>query len=174
MNMIFLEASAFSIITPDLGLVFWTFLIFVVLWVILGKFAFKPIVGALKDRENSIQESLDSARKAKEEMMILTAKNEELLKEAREEQTRIIQEAKNTGTKILEDSREKAKEEYTKLVDSAKKAIEVEKMAALTELKNHSARLGIEIAEKLLRQELSNKSSQEALVQNLIEEAKFN
>lgn len=172
--MIFLEASAFSIITPDTGLVFWTFTIFVILWVILGRFAFKPIVAGLKDREKSIQDSLDSARKAKEEMMLLTSKNEELLKEAREEQARIINDAKNAANKILEDSREKAKEEYTKLVDSAKQAIEIEKMAALTDLKNQSALLGIEIAEKLLRQELSNKSSQEVLIQNLIEEAKLN
>lgn len=172
MNLIFLDA--FSIITPDPGLVFWTVIIFVTLWVILGKFAFKPLVSSLNERQNSIQDALDQAKRAREEMAQLAAKNEDLLKEAKEERNKMLAEAKDVATRIVEDSREKAKDEYRKLLENARRDIDNERKAATTELKNMSGMLAIEIAEKILRRELADKSAQQELVATLVKEAKLN
>jgi F-type H+-transporting ATPase subunit b len=111
MNVIFLDAS--SLMTPDPGLAFWTLIIFVILWLILGKFAFKPIAKALSDRTQTIQDSLDQAKKAREEMELLAAKNEDLLKQAKEERNKMLHEAKDASARIIEEAREKAKEEYS-------------------------------------------------------------
>jgi len=172
MNVIFLDAS--SLMTPDPGLAFWTIIIFVILWLILGKFAFKPIAKALSDRTQTIQDSLDQAKKAREEMELLAARNEDLLKQAKEERNKMLHEAKDASARIIEEAREKAKEEYSKLVENARREIEIEKTAAMVTLKNQAGLLAIEVAEKILKRELADKNAQQALVGTLINEAKLN
>lgn len=162
------------LITPDPGLVIWTIIIFGLLVVLLGKFAFKPIVASLTERQEAIQTALDSAKKAKEEMVALQAKNEDLLKEAKEERNKMLAETKELSTKILEESREKAKLEYGRLIENARKDFQNEKTAALMQLKNEAGKLAIEISEKLLKKELSDKAAQESLVTTLVNEAKLN
>lgn len=162
------------LITPDPGLIIWTIVIFGLLVLILSKFAFKPIVSSLKDRQDSIETALNAANKAKEEMSQLVAKNEELLLEAKEERNIMLLEAKDIATKIVEESREKAKKEYTKLIDNARKDFEAERLSAMMQLKNEAGKLAVDIAEKLVRKELTDKKSQEELVSSLINEAKFN
>jgi F-type H+-transporting ATPase subunit b len=162
------------LITPDPGLAIWAIIIFSILIFLLSKFAFKPIVASLTERQESIQNALDSATKAKEEMVALQAKNEDLLKEAKEERNRMLAETKELSVKILEESREKAKLEYARLIENARKDFQNEKTAALMQLKNEAGKLAIDISEKLLKKELSDKAAQETLVTTLVNEAKLN
>ncbi len=162
------------LITPDPGLAIWAIIIFSILLFLLSKFAFKPIVESLKERQESIETALNAANKAKEEMAQLQAKNEDLLKEAKEERNIMLLEAKNIATKIVEDSREKAKAEYEKLIEHARNDFETEKLAALMQMKNEAGKLAVDIAEKLIRKELADKKAQEDLVTSLINEAKLN
>lgn len=171
--MILLE-SAFSLITPDPGLLIWSVIIFGILWLILGKVAFKPIVQSLKDRTASIAASLAEAEKAKKEMQELTAKNEDLLKGAREERASILREANEVKEKIIAEARTEAKTAAAKELELAKGEIEAQKNAVMVELKNASAQLAIEIAEKVLSKELADKSAQEKLVSDLISKASLN
>ncbi len=162
------------LITPDPGLAIWAIIIFIILIFLLSKFAFKPIVASLTERQESIQTALDSATKAKEEMVALQAKNEDLLKEAKEERNKMLAETKELSLKILEESREKAKLEYGRLIENARKDFQNEKTAALMQLKNEAGKLAIDISEKLLKKELSDKAAQETLVTTLVNEAKLN
>lgn len=162
------------LITPDPGLAIWAIIIFSILIFLLSKFAFNPIVASLTERQESIQTALDSATKAKEEMVALQAKNEDLLKEAKEERNKMLAETKELSVKILEESREKAKLEYARLIENARKDFQNEKTAALMQLKNEAGKLAIDISEKLLKKELSDKSAQETLVTTLVNEAKLN
>lgn len=173
MNLILLD-STMSLITPDPGLVFWTVLIFLILWGILGKFAFKPIVNALNDRNKSIDEALKSAENARKEMASLTAKNEEIIKEAREERVKIINEAKASADKFRNEQMEKAKLDASKLLADAKVEIDNQKKAALTEVKNEVGKLAVELSEKILRKQLANDAAQQEFVGKLVEEAKMN
>lgn len=163
-----------NLVTPELGLIVWTTVVFVLLVLILSKFAWKPILSAVKSREESIHDALQSAVKAKEEMAALTASNEQLLKEAYVERDNILKKAKEVQEQMIADARNTAKVEAEKLITSARQSISIEKQAALTELKNQVASLSIEIAEKIVREHLSANEKQQALAENLAKEVNLN
>lgn len=164
----------FSPIKPDLGLILWTTLIFILFWVIIGKLAFGPIKDALKKRETDIQNALDQARKAREEMANLKAENEELLAQAREERAKILKEAKEAKERIIAEAKIKAKEEAKKIVSDAKEQIENQKMAAMVEIKNTVGNMALEIAEKVLKKQLQGNAEQEQFVKTLVDDIKLN
>ena len=171
--MIILSAKLW-VIEPDPGMLFWTTLLFLTLWFVLGRFAFKPIAKALKDRENSIDDALKSAEKARQEMANLNAKNEELLKQAQEERSKILREAQETKDKIVKDAKGKAKEEAAKIITNAKLEIENQKQAALTEVKNQVGLMALDIAEKVIRKELKGNADQENFVNTLVQDIQLN
>jgi F-type H+-transporting ATPase subunit b len=164
----------FSVIKPDPGLIFWTLIVFVLVWTMLAKLAFKPMQEALKQRENDIQSALDQAKLAREEMANLKAENLELLRQAQEERTKILKEAKEAKDAIIAEAREKAQDDARKIVDNAKESIENQSRAAMIELQNQVGILSVDIAEKLLRRELEDKGKQEAFVNSLIKDIKMN
>ncbi|MFN8308473.1 MAG: F0F1 ATP synthase subunit B [Chitinophagales bacterium] len=166
--------DAFDLVKPELGLVFWTVLVFVILWTILGKFAFKPIASALKDREKSIEDSLNQAEKARHEMSLLVAKNEELLNEAKEERNKILAEARMAAEKLKNDMVEKAHNEAMKKITDALREIETQKKAAVVEIKNQVGQMALSVAEKVVRQQLSSDNAQKELVEKLVKEASAN
>lgn len=163
-----------DLLTPDIGLLFWTFISFAILFFILKKFAWKPIVKTVNDRENSIREALASADAAKREMQNLTADNEKLLKEARVERDAMMKEARELKSKLIADAKEEAKVEGAKMIANAQAAIQSEKKAAIADIKNQVASLSIEIAEKVVTEELSNKDKQLKLVSDLLGDATLN
>lgn len=163
-----------DLIVPSEGLLFWTTLVFVILLVLLRKFAWKPILGAVQTREENIQKALDSAKEAEEKMSSLTAQNEELLKAARAERDVILKEAKEAKEAIVGEAKSVATSEANKIVADAREVIANEKMKAVTELKNQVAGLSIEIAEKILKSELDDKAKQETLINNLVDEVNLN
>lgn len=163
-----------DLLTPDIGLLFWTFMSFAILFFILKKFAWKPIVKTVNDRENSIKEALASADAAKREMQNLTADNEKLLKEARVERDAMMKEARELKSKLIADAKEEAKVEGAKMIANAQAAIQSEKKAAIADIKNQVASLSIEIAEKVVTEELSNKDKQLKLVSDLLGDATLN
>jgi F-type H+-transporting ATPase subunit b len=171
-NLIFL--ADFTVIRPDFGMVFWTLLIFSLFWFLMSRFAFKPIANALKEREDDIQSSLDQAKKAREEMQHLKAKNEELLALAQEERGKILQEAKMAKDTIIAEAKEKAREESHRIVVNAKQEIENMRMAAVIDLKNQVGSIAVDIAEKILQRELKEKNDQERYVKGLVDEMKIN
>ena len=164
----------FSPIRPDYGLILWTIVIFCLFWFVMAKFAFGPIARALKSREDDIQNSLDEAKKAKEEMASLKAENEKILAEARQERAQILKEAKEIKNSMIKEAKEKAKDEAQRIVSSAKLEIENEKKAALTEVKNEVGMMATDIAEKVLRKQLSGQADHEDFVNKLVGEIKLN
>mgnify|MGYP005840483453 CR=1 FL=1 len=163
-----------ELVTPGIGLVFWTTLAFLLLLFVLSKYAWRPILNAVKERELNIEVALQQAEKARAEMAKLTADNEKLLAAAKEERAQILKEAKLVGEKIIEEAREKAKEEANKYLTEAKAEITTQKLAAITEVKNQVGLLAIELSEKILRKELAGKDSQEKFVAELINDIKLN
>jgi len=163
-----------DLITPGIGLVFWTAVTFLILLFILRKFAWKPILGAVSDREEGIKGALASAEKARQEMQNLQADNERILKEARAERETMLKEAREIKTKMIADAKEEAQSQANKMIEQAQVAIESEKKSAMAELKNHVAGLSVEIAEKVVREELSNKDKQLKLVETMLGEATLN
>ncbi len=163
-----------ELITPGLGLVFWMTLAFLFLVYVLGKFAWKPILQMLKERETSIHEALNSANKAREEMKHLQFSNEQLLQEAKNERDALLNEARKVREKMIEEARIKAGEEASRIVETAKASIHNEKMAAMTELKNQIAENSLTLAKFILKRELSDPSMQEEYVKELLKEFKFN
>jgi F-type H+-transporting ATPase subunit b len=163
-----------ELVKPAIGLVFWMLLGFSIIFFILWKFAFPAILNGLKEREQGIQDALDSAKKAREEMAGLKAENERILMEARNERDRILKEARETKDQIVNEARTKAQTEGDRMITNAREAIQNEKMAAITELKNQVATLSIEIAEKVIRQQLASDEKQKALVQELLKDVKMN
>ena len=163
-----------ELIKPEIGLIFWMSLSFLVVLFILGKFAWPMILKALKEREESIANALNSARKAKEEMAALNADNEKLIMQARAERDLLLKEARDTRDSIVAEARTKAQTEANKIMAQTRETINTEKMAALTELKNQVAAMSIEIAEKILRHELSNDEKQKSLMENLIKDISLN
>ena len=149
-----------DLITPELGLIFWTTLSFVILVFLLGKFAWKPILKSVNDRENGIKDALESAEKARLEMQNLNADNERILKEARAERELMMKEAREIKAKMITDAKDEAQVQANKMIEQAQTAIESEKKTAMAELKNHVAGLSVEIAEKVIREELSDKDKQ--------------
>lgn len=149
-------------------------ILFLLLIFLMIKFAWKPILKALNDREENIQGALDAAAEAKLEMQNLQADNQKLLKEARAERESMLKEARDIKNKMIEEAKEEAKIEAGKLITQAQESIQTEKKAAIAELKGQVANLSIEIAEKVVREELSNKDKQIKLVESMLESATLN
>lgn len=163
-----------ELVTPNFGLIFWQLVTFLIVLFLLTKFAWKPIMSALRERETSIENALSAAEKAKLEMQGLKAENEKLLAEARMERDKILKEASDAGNALVENARNKANEEGSRMIAQAREAIENEKRAAITELKNMAAALSVDIAERILRKELSDPQAQQALAQDYIREVTLN
>ncbi len=163
-----------DIVTPGVGLIFWTALLFLLVLVVLRRFAYKPILEAVKAREDSIKEALSSSSKAKDEVEVLKKEIEDMKKEARAERETIIKDAKEAADKLLSEKQEVAKKEYDRIVASAQEDIQNEKNAALAEVKNQVAKFSVEIAEKLLRKELSDEDYQKKLINELLDDTKLN
>ena len=163
-----------QLLTPSFGLLIWTLVAFLVVFFILKKFAWPAIVGGLKKREDTIAESLATAERVKAEMAQMKNENEALLASAREERSKLLKEARETKDKIINEAKEQAKAEANKIISETQTAINAQKMAALTEVKNQVGKLVLEVSEKVLRKELSNKPAQEAYIKDLVEEVKMN
>jgi F-type H+-transporting ATPase subunit b len=162
------------LVLPDVGLVFWSTIAFLILLFVLGKFAWKPIMKAIGEREQGIADAIASAEKVKLEMAQLKNDNEALLAKAREERAILLKEAKETKDKMIAEAKEQAKEAANKIIADAQASIHQQKMAAITDLKNQVGRLVIEVSEKVLRRELSDKPGQESYIKQLSEEIKLN
>ena len=163
-----------DLILPDYGLLFWTGLVFCLLLLLLAKFAWKPILNAVNEREQKIHESLELAVKTKAEMQLLQAENEKILKEARAQRDAMMKDAKETSVQMVEDAKNKAKLEANKIVESAKASIAMEKAAAIVDLKNQLAGFSLDIAEKIVRGDLSTDSKQKALAEKLADDINMN
>jgi F-type H+-transporting ATPase subunit b len=163
-----------DLLTPGPGLIIWQLFIFLGLFVLLAKFAWKPILGSLKEREESIQTALDQAEKAKTEMAALKSDNEKLLKEAREERDKILREAHTASSRLQEEAQATAKKTADKIIEDAKSVINTEKQAALRDVKAQVAQFSLEIAEKLIKKNLSDDKSQKELTETLIKDLKLN
>ena len=163
-----------ELLTPSFGLIFWTLLSFLIVFYILRKFAWKPILNSLNDREKNIADSLETAQRVRGEMAQLKSENEELLAKAREERAIILKEAREINDKIINEAKEQAKNEASKIIIDAQQAINAQKMAALTDVKNEVGKMVIEITQKVLRRELSGQQAQEEHIKGLIEEIKMN
>lgn len=163
-----------GLVTPALGLVFWTTLAFLVVLFMLKKMAWKPILESIQQREKTISDSIEAAKNMQEEMARLKSSNEDLLKKAREERDALLKEARETKDAIIAEAKSKAASEGDRIVAAAREQIKNEKLAAIAELKNQVAVLSIDIAEKILRNELSKDEKQKTLVNNLVEEINLN
>ncbi len=159
-----------SLTSPAIGLVFWTTIIFLMFFLILKKFAWKPILGAVKARDEMIRGSLASAEKARKEMAKLQSDNEAILKKAREEREGILKEARDVRDKLIAEAKGKACEEAAKLVEKARTGIEKEKAMALAEIREQVTTLSVEIASKLLGEKLKHTGEQEKLINNYLKE----
>lgn len=163
-----------KLLTPEIGLLVWTLLAFLVVFFILGKFAWPAIIKGLRDRENGIAESLATAERVKAEMAQLQSENEALLAKAREERALMLKEAREMKDRIVNEAKEQAKTEANKIIAEAQAAINAQKMAALTDVKNQVGKLVIEVSEKVLRRELAGQDAQEAHIKGLVSEVKLN
>jgi F-type H+-transporting ATPase subunit b len=163
-----------DLLLPKLGLLVWTLLAFLIVFFILKSKAWPAIIKGLRDRENSIADSLATAERVKAEMAQLQSENEALLARAREERAQLLKEARETKDKIINEAKDQAKTEANKIITEAQAAITAQKMAALTEVKNQVGKLVIEVSEKVLRKELGNKDAQEAHIKGLVDEVKLN
>jgi F-type H+-transporting ATPase subunit b len=168
--MIFL---ANSLVTPGVGTIFWSVLIFGLFLLLLSKFAWKPILAAVKSREEMIKGSLESASKAREEMLKLQSDNEAILRKAREEREYILKEARDVRDKLISEAKGKATEEAEKLIEKARIGIENEKSKALSEIHEQVATLSVEIASKLLGEQLKPSGEQSKLIDNYLKEIDF-
>jgi F-type H+-transporting ATPase subunit b len=163
-----------ELLQPGTGLIIWQLIIFVALFLFLAKFAWKPILSSLKEREVSIQSALDTAERAKQEITLLKADNEKLLKEAREERERIMREAREAANRMKDEAQSDAKKSADKIIEDARAAINIEKQAALKEIKVQVAMFSLEIAEKIMKKNLSSDKEQKALVENYLKDLKIN
>lgn len=163
-----------DLITPEIGLFFWQTIVFLVLLFLMAKFAWKPILNSVRNREQSINDALASAENARKEMQNLKSDNEQLMKEARAERDAILREARELKEKVIADASEEAKVKADKIVADAKRSIELEKQSAMAELKNQVAELSVEIAEKIVRKELSSEKEQHQMIEKMLGDAKLN
>jgi F-type H+-transporting ATPase subunit b len=163
-----------ELLTPSFGLLIWTLLAFLIVFFILKKFAWPAIIKGLSDREQNIANSIATAEKIKLEMAQMKSDNEALLTQAREERASMLKEAKETKDRIINEAKDQAKTEAAKILADAQAAINHQKMAALTDIKNQVGNLVIEVSEKVLRRELSNKAVQEDYIKQLAGEVKLN
>ena len=155
-----------ALVTPAIGLMFWTCVVFTLLVILLRKFAWKPILKAVDNRNATIESALKSAEKAKAEMAELTANNEKIIIEAKKQRDNLLKEAKEMKEQIVLEAKNQANKEADKIITTAKEQIENEKMKAVTELKNHVAELSIKMAEKIVRNELSDIKKQKEFISN--------
>jgi F-type H+-transporting ATPase subunit b len=163
-----------DLLLPSLGLIFWTLLAFVIVFLLLKKFAWKPILKGLEDREQNINDAIQSAEKVKLEMAQMKSENEALLASAREERAALLKEAKEIRDKMINDAKEDAKVQAAKIIADAHASIQNQKMAAMIDIKNQVGKMVIEVSEKILRRELSNKAEQERFIHQLTDEIKLN
>ena len=163
-----------DLLTPSFGLLMWTLLAFGIVFWILKKFAWPAIVQGLNDREKTIADSLATAERVRAEMSQMKSEHEALLAQAREERALMLKEARETKERIINESKDQAKVEASKIIVEARAAIEAQKMAAITDVKNQVGKMVIEVSEKILRRELGNKADQEAHIKGLVEEVKLN
>ena len=163
-----------ELLLPGLGIMVWTLVAFVVVLLILKKFAWKPILKSLNEREANIADSIATAKRVKAEMAQLQSENEALFAKAREERATLLKDAKETADKMVADAKNKAKTEFDKILADAQVAIQQQKNAALTDVKNQVGNLVIEVAEKVLRKELADKAQQEGYIKQLTAEVKLN
>jgi len=163
-----------QLLNPDFGLLIWTLLAFLIVFFILGKYAWPQIIKGLRDRENTITQSLATAQQLKAEMAQMKSENEALLASAREERALMLKEAREIKDKIISDAKEQANVERNKIITDAQAAIYTQKMAALTEVKNQVGKLVIEVSEKVLKQQLSNPDAQAKHIESLIGDIKLN
>ena len=162
-----------DLVTPDVGLLFWTLVSFTILYLILRKFAWGPILGAVKEREESIKAALDAADNAKKEMENLKADNEKILNEAKIERETMLKEAREMKSKLISDAEDEAKIKTKKMVEAAKTAIQNEKNSAMNELKNTVVDLSVGIAEKLISEELADKDKQLKMIEEILDGSKL-
>lgn len=163
-----------SLTTPSVGLIFWTTIVFLLLLFILSKYAWKPILSAIKSREQKIEETLQQAEKARQEIQKLKADNEQLLHQARLEYDAILKEARELKEKMIAQAKLDAQKESQKIIQSAQDTINAQKAAAIAEIKQQVASLSIEIASKILKKELSNPDAQKQLAKQMLEEVSLN
>ena len=163
-----------DLVTPDVGLLFWTFISFTILYFLLKRFAWKPILGSVNDRGMSIREALLAAENAKKEMQNLKSDNEKILKEAKAERENMLKDAREIKNKLISDAETQAKLQASRLIESAQKAIQNEKNSAMNELKKTVVELSVEIAEKVISSELEDKSKQLKVVENMLNNASLN
>jgi len=171
MNSLFVLAS---LIEPGIGLIFWTTITFILLLVLLGKYAWKPILAAIKTREEGIEKALASAQSALNDMRELQSNNEKILIKAREERDTLLKEAREAKDAILIEAKNKATKETERILSSAREQILNEKNAAIADLKAQVATLSIEIAEKILKSDLSNDEKQKSLISTLMKDVNLN
>ncbi|MEJ7912546.1 MAG: F0F1 ATP synthase subunit B [Chitinophagaceae bacterium] len=163
-----------ELLLPGLGYIFWASIAFIIVFVILKKFAWKPILSSLNEREKTIADSLETAHRVQAEMAQLKNENEELMAKTREERGILLKEARDTKDRIVNEAKEQAKVEANKIIMEAQQAINAQKMAAITEVKNSVGKLVIEVTEKILRKELNNKEAQEAHILDMVNEVTMN
>jgi len=163
-----------ELLTPGSGLIFWQLVVFLGLFFLLSKLAWKPILTSLKERESSIQAALDSAENAKAEMASLKAGNEKLLKEAREERDKILRDARDAANRMHDDAQQEAKRNADRIIEDAKAVINSEKQAALRDVRELVAKFSLEVAEKVIKKNLSTDKAQQDLAQGFVKEIKLN
>jgi F-type H+-transporting ATPase subunit b len=163
-----------ELLTPGTGLIIWQLIVFLLLFFLLAKLAWKPIINSLKDREKSIQEALDTAERARLEMSKLKADNENLLKQAREEREKILRDARDASNRLKDEAQTEAKKSADRIIEDARAAINAEKVNALKEVKALVANLSLEVAGKILQKNLADDKSQKALTQEYIKDLKLN
>jgi F-type H+-transporting ATPase subunit b len=163
-----------DLLTPGTGLIIWQLIVFLLLFFLLAKLAWRPIINSLKEREKSIQEALDTAEKARLEMSRLKSDNEVLLKQAREEREKILRDARDASNRIKEEAQADAKKSADRIIAEARAAINAEKLTALKEVKALVANLSLDVASKILRKNLSNDKAQNELTQQYIKDIKLN
>jgi F-type H+-transporting ATPase subunit b len=163
-----------DLLTPSIGNLFWTAVVFILLLALLAKFAWSPILSAVRERENNIQDALNQAKLARQEMSQLKEDNERILREAKVERDAILKEAREMKDKIVNDAKDVAKVEGEKMIANAKASIQTEKNAAMADIKNQIGTLSVSIAENILKQKLDNNDAQTALVENLINKSNLN
>ncbi len=163
-----------ELVTPEIGLIFWTTIVFLLLLIVLKKYAWKPILAAVDERNKSIEDALKAADKAKKEMLALNTDNERILTQAKKERDALLKEGREIKDNIIAEAKDKAKIESDKILITAKEQINNEKMKAITELKNQVAEMSIDIAEKILKSELSDKNKQKELIAEALKSNELN
>ncbi|SVB88081.1 uncharacterized protein METZ01_LOCUS240935 [marine metagenome] len=163
-----------DLVTPEIGLIFWTTVVFLLLLIVLKKYAWKPILRSVDERNKNIEDALKAADKAKEEMLALNADNERILMEAKKERDVLLKEGREIKENIINEAKDKARIDAEKILKTTKEQITNEKMKAITELKNQVADLSIEIAEIILKSELQDLNKQKELVSSALEKKDLN